>query len=126
MAKKQKGKNDVSEARAVARFVRMAPRKLRLVIDSIRGKMVHDAFHILRFTPKRAARTLEKVLKSAVSNAENNFNLNADSLYIAVAFVDNGPTMKRFIPRAMGRASRIHKRTSHITMIVREREEAGI
>ena len=113
------------EARAIARFVRMAPRKLRLVMEVIRGKAVHDAINILRFTPKRAARTIEKVLKSALANAENNFRMSGDDLFVAAGFVDGGPTMKRFTPRAMGRASSIHKRSSHITIVVREREEAS-
>jgi large subunit ribosomal protein L22 len=113
------------EARAIARFIRMAPRKLRLVMEEIRGKAVHDAINILRFTPKRAARTIEKVLKSALANAENNFRMSGDDLFVAAGFVDGGPTMKRYLPRAMGRASRVHKRLSHITIVVREREEAS-
>lgn len=113
------------EARAVARFVKMAPRKLRLVMEVIRGKGVHDAINILRFTPKRAARTIEKVLKSALANAENNFRMSGDDLFVAAGFVDGGPTMKRFTPRAMGRASKIHKRSSHITIVVQEKEEAS-
>jgi len=113
------------EARAIARFVKMAPRKLRLVMEVIRGKAVHDAINILRFTPKRAARTIEKVLKSALANAENNLRMSGDDLFVSAGFVDGGPTMKRFTPRAMGRASKIHKRSSHITIVVREREEAS-
>ncbi|MDQ7823185.1 MAG: 50S ribosomal protein L22 [Candidatus Eremiobacteraeota bacterium] len=110
------------EARAVARYVRTAPRKLRLVVDAIRGRQVEEALKILRFTPKRAAKVLEKVLKSAVANAENNLRLSADNLYVHKAFIDGGPVIKRWIPRAMGRASKVHKRTSHITFIVREGE----
>lgn len=110
------------EVRAVARFVRTSPRKLRLVIDAVRGKKVTDALTILRFTPKSAARDLEKVLNSAVANAENNFHMDREALYVHRAFVDPGPTMKRWIPRAQGRASAIHKRTSHITFVVKERE----
>ena len=110
------------EVRAVARFIRTAPRKLRLVMDEIRGLDVQKALSILKFTPKRAAKTLSRVLKSALSNAENNFHLDGDSLFIHKAFVDVGPTIKRWIPRAMGRASMVHKRTSHITFVVKERE----
>jgi len=110
------------EVRAIARYVRTAPRKLRLVMDELRGKTVEKALTILKFTNKRAAKTLEKVLKSAVANAENNFQMSADSLYVHKAFVDGGPTIKRWIPRAMGRASAVHKRTSHITFIVKEGE----
>ena len=110
------------EVRAVAKFVRMSPRKLRFVIEGIRGKMVPQAKMILKFTTKRAARTLAKVLDSAVANAENNFKIPQDSLIVSKAFVDVGPTMKRYLPRAMGRASLVHKRTSHITIVVREKE----
>lgn len=107
--------------RSVARYIRTSARKLRLVVDAIRGKKVKEALNILRFVPKQAAKEVEKVIKSAVANAENNFQLNADALFINRAFVDVGPTMKRFIPRAMGRASHIHKRTSHITIEVMEK-----
>jgi large subunit ribosomal protein L22 len=110
------------EARATARFVRMAPRKLRLMVDAIRGRSASEARNILTFARKRAARTLNKVLASAIANAENNYNLNRDELYVARAWVDQGPTMKSWIPRARGRASPIHKRTSHITIVLKERE----
>lgn len=109
------------EAKAVARFVRMAPRKIRLVMDAIRGKSAGKALDILKFTNKRAATTLTKVLKSAIANAENNYKMNSDDLYISKAFVDQGPTLKRFIPRARGRASSIRKKSSHITIVVSER-----
>lgn len=112
------------EAVAIARFVRMAPRKLRLVMDAIRGKSLVQARSILRFAGKRACGPLAKVLNSAVANAENNSKMNPDALYVSRAFVDQGPTIKRFIPRAMGRASSIRKKTSHITIAVREREGA--
>ncbi len=113
---------EAREVKAVARYVRSAPRKLRLVVDEIRGRSVEEALNILRFAKKRAAKTLEKVLRSAVANAENNHQLSADSLFVYRAFIDGGPTMKRWIPRAMGRASMVHKRTSHITFIVKEGE----
>jgi large subunit ribosomal protein L22 len=110
------------DVKAVARFVRIAPRKARLVIDLIRGKQITDAQTILKFTPRFAADVVVKVLNSAVANAENNFKLNRDRLVVTAAFVDVGPTLKRFMPRAQGRASAIHKRTSHITIVVAEKE----
>jgi large subunit ribosomal protein L22 len=127
MKKKDAGeaRTDVEEVRAVARYVRMSPRKLRLVIDEIRGKSVNEAKAFLQFSPKRAARTLEKVLNSAVANAENNFKKDGESLVVSRAFVDCGPTQRSWIPRARGRASAIHKRTSHITICVKEREAKG-
>jgi large subunit ribosomal protein L22 len=111
------------QAKAIARQVRVAPRKARLVVDLIRGKHVGEAFAILRNTPKAASPIVEKVLKSAVANAEHNYELEAENLVVESVFVDEGPTMKRFRPRAMGRASRINKRTSHITIIVSEKKE---
>ena len=110
-------------ARAVARFVRVTPRKARFVVDAIRGKNVHDALAILQFTPNAAARIVEKLLKSAVANAENNHHMDTDVLEVSTVFVDAGPTMKRVHPRAMGRAYMILKRSSHITIEVAEGEE---
>ncbi len=112
------------EARAVARYVRTSARKGRLVVDLIRGKSIDDARAILMFTPRAAAEDVLKVLNSAVANAEKNLKIKADDLYVATTFVDEGPTLKRIRPRAMGRASRINKRSSHITVIVKQREEA--
>lgn len=109
-------------AKAVVRFSRIAPRKARQVIDMIRGKRVGDAQTILKFTPRFAAEVIGKVLNSAIANAENNHKMNRDRLYISEAYVDQGPTMKRYMPRAQGRASAIHKRTSHITIVVAEKE----
>jgi large subunit ribosomal protein L22 len=109
-------------AKAVVRFSRIAPRKARQVIDMIRGKKVGDAQTILKFTPRFAAEIISKVLNSAIANAENNHKMNRDNLYVSEAYVDQGPTMKRFMPRAQGRASAIHKRTSHITIVVAEKE----
>ncbi|EGL82010.1 ribosomal protein L22 [Caldalkalibacillus thermarum TA2.A1] len=111
------------EARAVARYVRIAPRKVRLVIDLIRGKEVGEAIAILRHTPKAASPVVEKLLKSAVANAEHNYNMDPDNLVISKIYCDEGPTLKRFRPRAMGRASRINKRTSHITVVLTEKKE---
>lgn len=112
------------EARAVARYVRVSPRKARLVVDLIRGKSVPDAQAILKFTPRGAAEVVEKVLNSAVSNAEHQLRVKADDLVVARTYVDEGPTLKRIRPRAMGRAFRINKRTSHITVVLEQREGA--
>jgi large subunit ribosomal protein L22 len=108
---------------ATAKYVRIAPRKARQVIELIRGKSVKDARAILMLTPRAAAPVVGKVLASAVANAENNDDLVADDLIVAQAYVDEGPTLKRFKPRAMGRASKIMKRTSHITISVDQRKE---
>lgn len=111
------------QAIAKARFVRTSPLKARLVIDAIRGKDVREALAILRFTPNRAARYIEKVVKSAVANAENNHHMDADNLKIAQAYVDGGPNvMKRLRYAPMGRGYRIVKRMSHITVAVEETE----
>jgi large subunit ribosomal protein L22 len=112
------------EARAIARYQRVSPRKARLVVDTIRGKSASEASTILRFTTKGAAEIVGKVLDSAVANAEHNLKVKPDTLFVSVAFVDEGPTLKRIKPRAMGRAFRIRKRTSHITVVVKQREEA--
>ncbi|MDI3533695.1 MAG: large subunit ribosomal protein [Thermosediminibacterales bacterium] len=113
------------ESRAVARlrYARIAPRKVRIVLDLIRGKNVDEALSILRFTPKAASKILEKLVKSAVANAENNHDMARDSLYIAEAYADQGPTLMRFRARAMGRAARIRKKTSHITIVLEEKKE---
>jgi large subunit ribosomal protein L22 len=103
---------------AKARYVRISPRKVKIVIDLIRGKSVAEAQAILTYTPKAASPIVEKLLRSAVANAENNMDLNRDSLYVAEVFADQGPTLKRYMPRARGSASRIRKRTSHITIIL--------
>jgi large subunit ribosomal protein L22 len=106
------------EARAVAKFVRISPRKVRLVVDAIRGERVEDALNVLRNLPQRAAPLVEKILQSAVANAEQKEIEDVENLRIRKATVDPGPTLKRFIPRAMGRATPIRKRTSHITIVV--------
>ena len=108
----------VTSAKATAKTVRIPARKARLVIDLIRGKNVAEAFGILKFTPRSGAYLIEKVLKSAVANAENNFDLDVEDLYVSGAYVNEGPTLKRFRPRAKGSASPINKRTSHITVVV--------
>ena len=112
------------EVKAVTRFVRVAPRKARIVVDLVRGKSVTEAREILAFTNRAVAETVEKTLNSAVANAEHNNHLRAESLVVKRAFVDEGPTLKRIRPRAKGSASRIRKRTSHITIVVAPREEA--
>ena len=106
------------EAKAVAKYIRIAPRKVRVVMDLIRGKNVAEAFAILKFTPKVGADVIEKVLKSAVANAENNFDMNVDRLYVSSAYVDQGPTLKRIHPRSRGQAFGIQKKTSHVTVVV--------
>ncbi|WP_418791423.1 50S ribosomal protein L22 [Phosphitispora sp. TUW77] len=113
----------MSEARATAKHIRISPRKVRLVVDLIRGKKVDEALAILKFTPRRAATAVEKVVKSAAANAEHNLDMDKTALIISEAFVDQGPTLKRFKPRAMGRADLIRRRTSHITVVVREKKE---
>ncbi len=111
------------EAKAIAKYVRISPRKARQVIDLIRGKDVQEATAILNNTPKKASRLIGKVLKSAVANAENNYDMFVEELSVAEAFIDEGPTMKRFRARAMGQASPINKRTSHISIVVSDNKE---
>lgn len=106
------------EAKAVLRYVRVAPRKARLVVDLIRGKRAEEALTILKFTSRHAARVIEKVLKSAVANAAQKEMGDVDTLWVSRALVDGGPVMKRMQPRAMGRANIIRKRTSHITLVL--------
>lgn len=106
------------EARSVAKYVRLSPMKVRRVVRLIRGRPVAEAQALLRFTPSRAARLVEKVLKSAVANAENNLELERDSLVVARAYVDEGPSTKRVQPRARGRADIVTRRSSHVTVVV--------
>ena len=109
---------DAQEAIATAKFIRMSPTKARQVVDLIRGRHVEDAQRVLQFTPRSASPVVAKVLASAVANAENNRGLPGDELVVARAWVDEGPTLKRFRPRAQGRATRIRKRTCHISVVV--------
>lgn len=109
------------EAKAIARYVRIAPRKLRIVIDLIRGKAVGEAFAILKHTPKVGSEVIEKVLRSAVANAEHNNDMNVDNLIVSTCCVDQGPTMKRIHPRFRGQAFKILKRSSHVTVAVKEK-----
>lgn len=113
------GKN---EGRAVLKYARISSRKVKIVLDLIKDKGLDEAYAILRFTPKAAAEVLYKVLKSAEANAVNNNSLNYDDLFVAEAFATQGPTLKRIQPRAQGRAFKIQKRTSHITLVVKERQ----
>jgi ribosomal protein L22 len=108
--------------RAQAKYVRCAPRKARLVVDHIRGRSVDEARAILAHTPRHAARDVLKLLESCVANAENNHELLADELVVHQAYVDEGPTIRRYRPRALGRATRIRKRTSHMTLTLTPRE----
>jgi len=111
------------QAKAVAKTVRIAPRKARLVIDLIRGKEVGEAIAILKHTSKGVSPVVEKLIQSAVANAEHNYEMDVDGLVVTEAYVDEGPTLKRFRPRAQGRASAINKRTSHITVVLTEKKE---
>jgi len=110
------------EARAYLSNVRISPRKVQIVLDLIRNKPTDVALATLRLTPKAASPILEKLLKSAIANADNNHSMNKDSLYVAECFVTPGPIMKRIMPRAQGRAYRILKRTSHITIVLKEKD----
>ena len=108
------------EAKAIARYIRMSPRKVRLVADLIRGKGSEEALNILSFTKKAAAKIILKLLKSAIANATQKKTIDIDRLFVKKITVDQGPTMKRFQPRALGRATMIRKRTSHITIVLDE------
>ena len=110
------------QAKAQVNHVRISPRKVKIVLDLIRNKPVDVAAAILKFTPKAACEPVGKLLKSAIANAENNFNMDKSQLYVAEALVCPGPIMKRVRPRAQGRAFRIEKRTSHITLVLKEME----
>jgi large subunit ribosomal protein L22 len=110
------------EARAHLKYARISPRKVQIVLDLIRNKPVDVALAIVRNTPKAASEYLEKLLKSAVANAENNHNMDPNNLYVAECFTCPGPILKRIRPRAQGRAFRINKRTSHITLVLKEKE----
>ncbi len=110
------------DAKAHLKYARISPRKVKIVCDLIRGKDTKTAQAILMQTPKAASELMLKLLKSAVSNAENNHNLDPDNLFVAETFANPGPIIKRMMPRAQGRAYRINKRTSHITIVVKEKE----
>ena len=109
------------QGKATAKYIRVTPRKMKIVADLIKGKSIDEAYAILMYTPKAASPILTKVLKSAEANAVNNNGLNRDDLYVADAFANPGPIIKRFMPRARGSANRINKRTSHVTIVLKER-----
>jgi large subunit ribosomal protein L22 len=109
------------EVKSVSRFLRVSPHKARLVADLVRGKLVDDALTILKFTPKKSARLVNKTLRSAIANAQNTQVMDVDNLFIKSILVDEGPRLKRFRPRAMGRATRILKPTAHITVVLAEK-----
>lgn len=117
--------NDISTARATARFVRVSPMKARRVLALIKDKSVDEALSILRHAPQSAAEPVYKVLASAAANAENNFDLDPSTLWVSTCYADEGPTMRRFRPRAQGRAFNVRKRTSHITVEVESRKEGA-
>lgn len=108
----------MAEAKAILRYVRISPRKARVVVDMVRGRDVPEAMSLLKYTPRSASKIVEHVLRSAVANAGQKELGDPESLKVVRAFVDGGPTLKRFQPRSMGRANPIHKRTSHITVVV--------
>jgi large subunit ribosomal protein L22 len=110
------------EGRAVLRYARISSRKVKIVIDLIKNKNIDEAYGILKFTPKAASSILMKLIKSAEANAVTNNGLDRDELYVAEAYANQGPTLKRIMPRAQGRANRINKRTSHITVVLKEKE----
>lgn len=110
------------EAKAIARYLRVSPFKARQVADLLRGKDVKEAIGILRYTNKKSAPLINKVLKSAIANAEHNYDMDSDELYVAEIFINEGPTIKRMSPRAYGRADVRRHRTSHITVVLKERE----
>ena len=110
------------EARAILRYARISPRKVSIVMDLIRNKPLDEALAILQYTPKAACEPLLKLVKSAAANAENNFNMDKNNLYVAECYVCPGPTLKRMMPRAQGRGYRILKRTSHMTVVLKEKE----
>ena len=110
------------EAKAILRYARISSRKVKIVADLIRGKNVDEALAIVKFTPKASSEVIEKLLKSAIANAENNHGMNSSNLYVDQIYANQGPTLKRIRPAAKGSAVRIRKRTSHITVVLKERQ----
>ncbi|MBW1704640.1 MAG: 50S ribosomal protein L22 [Deltaproteobacteria bacterium] len=108
------------ETSAVAKFVRISPRKIRLIMDQVRGKKVEEALNMLSFAPQKGALILKKLINSAVANAEQNSGVDVDALLVKRVYADEGPTLKRFRPRAQGRATKIRKRSSHLTVVLDE------
>ena len=111
----------IPKAEATLKYARISSRKVKIVADLIKGKDIDEALAIVKYTPKASSEIIEKLLKSAIANAENNNGMNRDNLYVAACYADKGPTMKRIQPRAQGRAYRIEKRTSHITIVLDEK-----
>lgn len=111
----------IQEAKATLKFARISSRKVKIVADLLRGKNIDEALAIVKFTPKAASEIVEKLLKSAIANAENNHNMAHEKLYVAEIYANQGPTLKRIRPAAKGSAVRIRKRTSHITIVLKER-----
>ncbi len=124
MADKQENLQVVEEKKAVAtlKYARISSRKVKIVADLIRGKNAEDALAIVKFTPKASSEIIEKLLKSAMANAENNHGMNVSKLYVAEIYANQGPTLRRIRPAAKGSAVRIRKRTSHITIVLKERD----
>ena len=120
--KEEKVVDVVPEARATLKFARISSRKVKIVIDLIRGKNVDEALAIVKFTPKASSEVIEKLLKSAIANGENNHGMSHNKMYVAEIYANQGPTIKRIRPAAKGSAVRIRKRTSHITIVLRERD----
>jgi large subunit ribosomal protein L22 len=110
------------ESSAVAKYIRISPRKVRLIMDELRGRKVEEALNMLSFTPQKGGRILKKLINSAVSNAQQSSGVDVDKLFIYKIFADEGPTLKRFSPRAQGRATRILKRTSHLTVVLNDKK----
>ena len=115
-------KNEVPQAVATLKYARISSRKVKIVADLIRGKNVDEALAIVKFTPKAASEIVEKLLKSAIANAENNHGMKSNNLYVAEIYANQGPTLRRIRPAAKGSAVRIRKRTSHITIVLKERD----
>ena len=121
-AKQQEVQNEVLQASATLKYARISSRKVKIVADLIRGKDVDEALAIVKFTPKAASEIVEKLLKSAIANAENNHGMKSNKLYVAEIYANQGPTLRRIRPAAKGSAVRIRKRTSHITIVLKERD----
>ena len=121
-AKQAEVQNEVLSASATLKYARISSRKVKIVADLIRGKNAEDALAIVKFTPKASSEIIEKLLKSAMANAENNHGMNVSNLYVAEIYANQGPTLRRIRPAAKGSAVRIRKRTSHITIVLKERD----
>jgi large subunit ribosomal protein L22 len=121
-AKQQEVQNEVLQASATLKYARISSRKVKIVADLIRGKDADEALAIVKFTPKASSEVIEKLLKSAIANAENNHGMKHEKLYVAEIYANQGPTLRRIRPAAKGSAVRIRKRTSHITIVLKERD----